>query len=75
MKRPKEIQEIDEDDKKYPNVQESGWRMITSITYPYNSLASDVIGFSVSGNRGAIGIESAYNDILNGTDGREYGYF
>ena len=44
-------------------------------TYPYNSLASDVIGFSVSGNQGAIGIESAYNDILNGTDGREYGYF
>ena len=34
-----------------------------------------MIGFSVSGNQGAIGIESAYNDILNGTDGREYGYF
>ena len=44
-------------------------------TYPYGTMASDVIGFSVSGNQGAIGIESAYNDILNGTDGREYGYF
>lgn len=43
--------------------------------YPYNTLASDVIGFVVGGNEGAIGIESAYNDILNGTNGREYGYF
>lgn len=43
--------------------------------YPYDTLASDVIGFVVGGNEGAVGIESAYNDILNGTNGREYGYF
>lgn len=43
--------------------------------YPYDTLAGDVIGFVVGGNEGAIGIESAYNDILNGTNGREYGYF
>lgn len=43
--------------------------------YPYNTLASDVIGFTVAGNEGAIGIESAYNEVLKGTDGREYGYF
>lgn len=42
--------------------------------YPYNTLASDVIGFIVSGNVGNAGIEAAYNSILNGTDGREYGY-
>src|SRR5699024_5832501 len=35
----------------------------------------DVIGFIYDGNQGANGIESAYNSILNGTDGREYGYF
>lgn len=34
-----------------------------------------MIGFTYSGNQGANGIESAYNSILNGTDGREYGYF
>ena len=34
-----------------------------------------MIGFTYAGNAGAIGIESAYNDVLNGTDGREYGYF
>lgn len=43
-------------------------------TYPYSTLASDVIGFSVDGNVGAIGLEASYNDVLNGTDGRRYGY-
>lgn len=43
-------------------------------TYPYSTLASDVIGFTVSGNVGNGGIEAYYNDTLNGTDGREYGY-
>lgn len=42
--------------------------------YPYNSLASDLIGFSTADNIGATGIESAYNSVLNGTNGREYGY-
>lgn len=42
--------------------------------YPYDALASDLIGFTVSGNVGNAGIEAAYNSILNGTDGREYGY-
>ena len=43
-------------------------------SYPYSTLASDVIGFTVAGNVGNAGIEASYNDILNGTDGREYGY-
>lgn len=43
-------------------------------TYPYSTLACDVIGFTVSGNVGNGGIEASYNSILNGTDGREYGY-
>lgn len=43
-------------------------------TYPYGTLASDLIGFTVSGNVGNAGIEASYNSILNGSDGREYGY-
>lgn len=43
-------------------------------TYPYSTLAADVIGFTVSGNVGNAGIEASYNGLLNGTDGREYGY-
>lgn len=44
--------------------------------YPNGSLAADVIGFTKSGsqNEGQYGLEEYYNDILNGTDGREYGY-
>lgn len=43
-------------------------------TYPYSTLASDVIGFTSSGNVGTIGLEAYYNDKLNGTDGKKTGY-
>ena len=43
-------------------------------TYPGNSLACDVIGFTTSDNVGSYGLEEYYNDVLSGTPGREYGY-
>ncbi len=43
--------------------------------YPYDSLASHVVGFTVDGNLGNSGLENQYNSYLNGTDGREYGYW
>lgn len=42
--------------------------------YPYNTLACDVIGFVQGDNIGTYGLEEYYNDLLNGTNGREYGY-
>ncbi len=42
--------------------------------YPYNSLASSVIGFTGSDNNGTFGLEEYYNSVLNGMNGREYGY-
>ncbi|MCR5222150.1 MAG: cell division protein FtsI [Lachnospiraceae bacterium] len=42
--------------------------------YPYNSLACDVVGFVQGDNEGIYGLEEYYNDSLNGTNGREYGY-
>lgn len=42
-------------------------------TYPYNSLASALIGFA-NATTGVIGLENQYNDTLNGTNGRSYGY-
>lgn len=42
--------------------------------YPGGSLACDVIGFTSSDNNGMFGLEEYYNDVLNGTAGREYGY-
>lgn len=44
-------------------------------SYPYDSLASGVLGFSGSSNIGVGGIEQYYDETLNGIDGREYGYF
>lgn len=42
--------------------------------YPYKTLASDVIGFTGTDNNGQFGLEEYYDDVLNGTTGREYGY-
>lgn len=42
--------------------------------YPYNTLASDVIGFASANGGGQMGLEKFYNDRLSGIDGREYGY-
>ncbi|MBE5963764.1 MAG: penicillin-binding protein 2 [Lachnospira sp.] len=41
--------------------------------YPFSSLASDVIGFTIDGS-GSLGLEMYYNDQLSGTDGIRYGY-
>ncbi len=42
--------------------------------YPLGKLAAHVLGFTASGNVGQGGIESKYNSMLNGTNGRQYGY-
>ncbi len=42
--------------------------------YPGDTLACDVIGFTTSDNAGSFGLEEYYNDVLSGTQGREYGY-
>ena len=46
---------IDEDTKRY---------------YPYGTLASNIIGFTGSDNQGLEGLESYYDDILRGTQGK-----
>jgi len=44
-------------------------------TYPYGSLACNVIGVSSSdGSTGSGGVEQYYNETLTGINGREYGY-
>ncbi len=45
---------IDEDYKRY---------------YPYNSLASKVLGFTGSDNQGIVGLEVEYEEVLSGTPG------
>ena len=70
----KKFEAIDEDEEKYPNVKGIWLEEDYIRKYPYHSLASDVIGFSNADDVGTIGIEASYNAILNGVDGREYGY-
>lgn len=72
--KAKEFERIDEDDENYPDVNGIWLEEDYVRTYPYNTLASDVIGFTVDGNVGSNGIEDYYNSVLNGTDGRVYGY-
>ena len=43
-------------------------------SYPYSTLACDLIGFTSKDNVGMYGLEEYYNTVLNGTNGREYGY-
>lgn len=38
--------------------------------YPYDSLASKVLGFTGSDNQGIIGLEVKYEDVLRGTPGK-----
>ncbi|MGN0353890.1 MAG: peptidoglycan D,D-transpeptidase FtsI family protein [Muricoprocola sp.] len=42
--------------------------------YPMSTLACSVIGFSNKLNDGIFGLEAYYSDVLNGVNGREYGY-
>lgn len=58
----------------YSNIQGVWFEEEYKRSYPYSSLASHVIGFTYSGNLGEWGIEGNYNNILNGVNGREFGY-
>lgn len=42
--------------------------------YPNGTLACDIIGFTGKDNTGMYGLEEYYSDVLNGINGREYGY-
>lgn len=59
--------------RKYIEEQDlSGFAFVEDVkrSYPYNNLASHVIGFVGSDNQGLEGIESVYDDELSGVPGR-----
>ena len=58
----------------YSNIKGIWFESNYSRTYPSGDLISDVIGFANGANEGSFGLEEYYNDILNGTEGRIYGY-
>lgn len=66
---------VDKDgNKQNPNISGVWFEKEYQRSYPYNSLASSVIGFMSDGNVGTSGLENYYDGVLNGTNGREYGY-
>ncbi len=66
--------EMKNDTENYPNIMGIWFEEEYTRTYPNGSLACDVIGFTTTDLQGKFGLEEYYNDILNGTPGREYGY-
>ncbi|SHO49960.1 peptidoglycan D,D-transpeptidase FtsI family protein [Anaerocolumna xylanovorans] len=68
MEKFKKLEEKDE------NIQGVWFEEDYNRKYPYKTIASDVLGFTASGNVGTWGIEQYYSDILNGTNGIEFGY-
>ena len=70
----KEFEEAYNDEKGHPNLEGLRLEERYQRTYPYDSLACDVIGFASSDNRGSCGLEASYNKTLNGINGRTFGY-
>lgn len=62
------------DTKKYPDIKGVWFEKEYQRSYPYSTLASDVVGFTTADNVGSCGIEMSYNETLNGLNGRQYGY-
>lgn len=62
------------DTKTNPNLKGVWFEKNYIRTYPYGALASPVIGFTRSDNVGMLGLESYYDIVLSGTNGRRYGY-
>lgn len=58
----------------HPNIKGVWFEKEYQRNYPYGKLAASVIGFTSSGNVGTTGLENYYDDVLNGVNGREYGY-
>ena len=66
--------EMDNNNEEYPDIAGVWFENEYKRIYPNNSLASDVIGFTVRGEGGQYGLEQYYNDVLEGINGRDYGY-
>lgn len=66
--------EMQSNTEEYPNIKGVWFEEEYRRVYPNSSLACDVIGFTGKDNSGNYGLEQYYNSVLNGTNGREYGY-
>lgn len=71
----KKFEDRDNDTKNYPYLNGVWLEEDYVRTYPYDTLASNILGYANNDNSGIGGIEQSYNSVLNGVDGRQFGYF
>lgn len=69
-----QLQDAQKVNEEYQNIQGIWFEASYTRSYPNGTLLSHALGFSGTNNEGAFGMEEYYNDTLNGTPGREYGY-
>lgn len=69
-----QLQDAQKVNEEYQNIQGIWFEASYTRSYPNGTLLSHALGFSGTNNEGAFGLEEYYNDTLNGTPGREYGY-
>lgn len=66
--------ELQNDTQNNPDIQGVWFETEYQRIYPYTTLACDILGFTGTDNEGMYGLEQYYNDQLNGSNGRQYGY-
>lgn len=75
-KKNKELNKTEQAEKAYRAKIRGVWfEESYQRTYPLNSLACDLVGFTYSGDTADWGIEGYYSSILNGVNGRQFGYY
>lgn len=68
------FQALQADTKNNPNIKGVWFEDEYVRNYPYSTLAAATIGYTNSGDSGSWGMEEYYNDVLNGANGRKYGF-
>lgn len=71
----KQVEKFQKKMKKNEDIQGVWFEETYTRNYPQKTVGASIIGFLSSENQGTYGIEEQYNSVLNGTTGREYGYF
>ncbi len=71
----KQVKEFKKKMEKNEDIQGVWFEEIYKRNYPLKTVGASMIGFLSSNDQGTYGIEEQYNTVLNGTKGREYGYF
>lgn len=71
----KKVEKFKKKMKEDKDIQGVWFEEVYKRNYPMKTVGASIIGFLSSNDQGTYGVEEQYNSVLNGTTGREYGYF